>query len=1832
MDDEENNQLNSLDDNLKYQKKNVYNKLLPHSENVEEEAGAVFQKIKSNICKAVIAREIRPGSTFWTTRLMKYVKLYGFKFTKDDHVALIKLLYELVMIPDLDPTRVMKFSGTLSYLLKKRDLLTPDDLQLEWRPLYNLVERITEKSKSELGMYKYFSNLESTIDNLIHCCRFYFPVQATQEILDEIRPFFGPYQTEILSVAQYLESFLPLYCKPEEAHLGYKLWFEEIMSLWEVYQNANIWENSVMILIANLAECNVGYIDWDKYIPIMYVRFLRTLQLPVTYKQRKSGKQHKMDTAAIAQWIVCTLGPSEIAFYNLEKFMQTLESYFHSANNGRWSPKLRELLRRLAHSFVRRVHFERYAKPSWQLNTPQSHRLTDAHIERFVLLMRPCTEHAIFSTVLNSMDVRLALNDLASLRADLIVPGVLTRVYAAMDSLTEPHRLTSAVMSLVVVSRYMVLGAELNYPDGPTHVIPLLMALLPGIDPNDSRKSFVAFNLIGNLASMAPMVDSSAAANYYDDLTEEEHAVCEASAAYEDFVLQFVDRMCTFVVARSVEFVRHEQADDDMDAKSPAEKIAEGAVTIVVTTVLGQCSPRIFTAALRKVFNFATDRVLEAKVSGKLLALFCRAFSFVNPVNTLHMFVPHLCNTIKQLLADIDDKNDDNLNEELLYNLVLLAEGVDGRNHLIPYMDELISILDTLLHMKSLPGIKLGNKMLSLIMQSLSTIRPTEYCSLNQPISDDVRDCLTIREWGKAGDLENLKVSWFVPGKEEVGWVQQLVNRYLVPELEILTKYINGGTTSTREDLRRSFRIIISTLSASTVFPAWEEPQLKLIESSVDIEPIDLTTGIEHWVKLPDGRNVRKAIATTIHLVQKKILENDESDTKNLLLIVNIMELLLMNKQRCKYDARFRQFAQVKSMLQDYLRGPKKHLRHLLIDRAFLQLDLRLSLCNNAFTETHKMLLLDLFDLAVCRYSVIRVAAQTRIHKVIASTAFVYKILMPNIHEILKLDTTEHHDRFKGCLYVLLGPKSQSLIVRHEWESVKELWPLLIRSCPSEKPSIVNLMATAREQIHQSFPTISIDLEIPESCLNAAQFLANSKPKIHIDNIDVLTKNGSNVLKLTSERNRLNYNELITTVLQAAESGLLHWRYHEMAVSIMRDLPHADIHYSPEVVQFFFKALLHESIIIRKIAIRVCLMILIQNKLKYKKVTVDVSTLSGYSKEESANPALGIRADNKWLLYNSSKVPKTSGDWNKTRFVHSHVTGYYNWPKEFKLFDYESEQPCASNRLDNLTGNEQKIYDFFQSSENVALLVKYFKMEEKKGKDKFNRYRFAFFKNVFKIFGDIFLPVILPHLEILVNETEEESHRCAAEMIGGLIKGTKHWQFDKVEAMWTEVIPLIRTAFNNISEETVLDWTTGLAAGIEARDPNRCHWLLEFLIDEPLNEQSSFIASARLQILQMAIGQQHWRNQELVIRTMQYLKQHLSHPFQNVRDRISSCLTTLLTQNDRLSVDDKVLPVEGQTNVTQTSEFFKYVMGDLNLFYEACLKDGATALVSSSADKNKDIPHTINGLTIEMKQSDRLIRLYKVVAKYITSSTVHSSQASPADHYRLLPLATVLQTNEVDEELQSVSINLLAVLGYNPVLDRYIPKILDIVDEASQCRLWSSRAALAEFLPVLVFHNMATIQTRVEWVDRIIEIMLRLLNDPQPEVRTQAATLLSGLLHCRFIQEPLKLLELFKKKASIKKSAKRVDAVWLAQRHAAVLGCCAFIKAYPYDVPDFLPDIFNNLGKHLNDPQPIPATIRKTLGDFKRTHHDNWEVHKLKFTEEELTVLTDLTVPPSYYV
>lgn len=101
---------------------------------------------------------------------------------------------------------------------------------------------------------------------------------------------------------------------------------------------------------------------------------------------------------------------------------------------------------------MQRVHSERHKKASWETPVATSAKLRDEDITRFVNILKPCVEQAIYS-LQGAGEVQQTVQYLASLRPEIIVPITLDKMYLSMDSLTEPHKLTTTMMCVLFVAR-----------------------------------------------------------------------------------------------------------------------------------------------------------------------------------------------------------------------------------------------------------------------------------------------------------------------------------------------------------------------------------------------------------------------------------------------------------------------------------------------------------------------------------------------------------------------------------------------------------------------------------------------------------------------------------------------------------------------------------------------------------------------------------------------------------------------------------------------------------------------------------------------------------------------------------------------------------------------------------------------------------------------------------------------------------------------------------------------------------------------------------------------------------------------------------------------------------------------------------------------------------------------------------------------------------------------------------------------------------------------------------------------------------------------------------
>uniref|UniRef100_A0A672JH14 Proteasome activator subunit 4b n=1 Tax=Salarias fasciatus TaxID=181472 RepID=A0A672JH14_SALFA len=1751
------------------QKEIVYNGLLPYSERLDREATELLAEIKGNLCRAVLLRELWPGVAFWSRKLFSFLKLYGRRFSKEDHVLFIKLLYELVTLPSLEPHMMQGYARLLIQLLKKKELLSRDDLQLPWRPLYDLYERVAYSKTEHLGLIWFPNSVDHILKALIKSCRLYFPASSTKEMLAEWRPLLCVFDVAMQKAISNMELFLPTIMPPEEHITIFNSWSDKLRCL----------ENALCIhcdclpyrvsqhlvnLFARLANDNIGYVDWTPYIPTIFTRILRSLNLPVGVSQMVSPRYltNSYDIGHLVLWITALLGgPGNPGQKELTCLFNSIASFYHPSNHGRWQSKLMRLLQRLPASVVRRVHRERHAAPSWIALVPEGQKLTDADLQEFTRSLTGAALLAMFSKT-GCTDAAYALQNLALLTPELAIPPVLEKTYAAMQTLTEPHTLTATLSCMIGMARSLV-SPNNHYPEGRAHVLPLLMGALPGVDPNDFSKCMASNGRVDYVLQTARLITLMSALQIEKDL-------CFASAEFEDFVLQFLDRCFALIDSSTLEQTRDEM---ETDTQTHLESLVELGLSSTVSTILTQCSIQIYKVALHKVFSFATSNIFETCVSGRMVADMCRAAAKCHPAESLRLFVPHCCSCV------------------FIYTVCVCAfflfffqvTRVDGEQ-LLKYRGDLERILCVCVRLRCKRAYTLACSLLEHTLRSLSLIYPTEYRSTSGGFDTD----LPIRDWGRAGCVAALGVCWHVPGQEEEDFIFQLLSLLLQPELRRIKGHVSGDQPMSREELLQSLAIVQHCLlGAGSLIAVYRNAHFHAV---IAVRGLPVCS-------LP---------------ISDHILEHSEDDTKSLFVIIKIISDLMFFRGTHKkdFDSRWKSFTLVKKSMENRLLGKKQHIRALLIDRVLLQHEMRkLVVEGSEYKVVHQELLCDLLLLSTSTYSQVRSKAQNVLMTAMGTYSFSYRDLIPRILQFISPQhTAGTEQQFKGALYCLLGAHSGvCLASAWDWDCVGEVWPALVRcglspSMTLEKPSIGHLLDEVTDRIHRQHDTIGIYFIV--RCVEIANEIAKSEnpsPCLEMPSVDEL-KEGVQRQRIRNVVAARKYEKLVNDLLDCLEDRDLPWKFEHMAADLLSLQLREDHPLPPDAVLYFTQGLVHDSISIRK----VCLLIT-------DSLFNAFPLCSAGGIEDPVGLCVGDHEGNCWLQYDSNNLPLTEEQWDSQHFVEKTHWGYYSWPREMMIYA-ASEKPKDDLTYEEMSESEKIIFEYFSDPEFIDQLMEFLSLEDRKGKDSFNPRRFCLFKGLFRNYGDVFLPLLWPHLEQLAGDPHESSQRCVCEITAGLIRGSKLWSFGKVDQLWQLLCPLIRTALTNITVETYTDWGTCIATACEGRDPRKLHWLFELLMESPLSgEGGSFRDASLLYVLQGGLAQQQWRVSELLHRLLAYLEPKLTQVYKNVRERIGSVLTYIF-------MIDVALPHTRPTSSPHVAEFVTRVLERLK------------PLTSELEIHN----HVHEENTQETDERTQAVKLLKTVLKWLMASAGRTFTTPVQQQLQLLPLLFKIAPVEIDEsydEMKQDARTCLSLMSQGLLYPEHIPLVLAALEEMAASRSWHARFSVLTYLQIMVFYNLFTLLSVPAEVLRIRTLVMQLLLDEQLEVRDMACTTLSGLLQCQFfpldssLQTQLQTLS----QTCLPKARGELASTDLVRRHAGVLGLGACILSSPYDVPDWMPQILMDLSDHLNDPQPIEMTVKKTLSEFRRTHHDNWQEHRQSFTDDQLLVLTDLLVSPCYY-
>ena len=232
--------------------------------------------------------------------------------------------------------------------------------------------------------------------------------------------------------------------------------------------------------------------------------------------------------------------------YSDEKFLSSIEYRRFSTGFGHFSGEIISSIRRSSSSVRVLVGFDlrkdvfvrsRERKPDrvWYFNPPKAYQITESDITDFVNCVKECAFISVFNKA-HFQEAAKACQCLSQLRPELIVPPLvelfvffqlrqlvmiycIPRLFSSVDSMTEPHRFTSIITCLAGMTRQIVQQTP-RFSQGQTYVLPLLMAVLPGIDSNDFKKTAVTFQFLNAILMLITCVDCSSAVNTRNDLTE----------------------------------------------------------------------------------------------------------------------------------------------------------------------------------------------------------------------------------------------------------------------------------------------------------------------------------------------------------------------------------------------------------------------------------------------------------------------------------------------------------------------------------------------------------------------------------------------------------------------------------------------------------------------------------------------------------------------------------------------------------------------------------------------------------------------------------------------------------------------------------------------------------------------------------------------------------------------------------------------------------------------------------------------------------------------------------------------------------------------------------------------------------------------------------------------------------------------------------------------------------------------------------------------------------------------------------------------------------------
>ena len=1711
-------------------------------------------------------------------------------------------------------------------------------------------------------------------------------------MLEEFLPYFSVNELpNAFIVIGALNGLLPSNPAPESALESQpNHFFPTLFHLWSILNRSKSVDIFLIDLFSRFARDHMhcSYVPFSEFgifnkeqSNLIFTAILRLTQIPVgqanspyTSLDYLSGagiyveKDKKKYPVAymISRLVVSSLSPlclesNDSVMSSLEGLVESIDTFFHPSNQGSWTTMLGQITLFLTDAFVSRWNKEQ----SGELDIPQERKINAALKQRFVLSLKEVTFMGLFSKSSRvSHCYYNALQGLAYLEPDLILPGALQRFYPSLQGLVEVHRTTSSLNGLQMVANIMS-----KLKGYRCHVTTLLALALPGIDANDLNKTQYTLNFIQSVAYSIPMVpltkedshihDTSLAMqwvqgemdrmeregqdvkiNYAEELSDEDEGdiLRSSTAGFGEFILTLLGKVFTLL---------ENLPDANQVRGGTPEDSVINALPAALSPIFATLSPELFDMTLEKLATFVSTHVVHQ--ARDAMAWILNALCKVNPEKTLKVFVPMLVVNIRNEIDENNAASDrtsgtDYLPRDraLVWHISMLAMTVVhvGRE-VLKYKEELLGIAEYMQEKcRGLPTILVSNYIHHLLL-NLTHTYPIDH-ALYEP--DVLERGLDIGDWGRTTAPANLTIRWHQPSSQEIDFAVELFAAQIKSATEQLELLMSDNPPVSRTGknkewsdevsrLMQQIRLVISGMSTmfDPKYAAGEKAEGMIVDSDTytlveDEDPLAEVAEDEelrpqyhyqagYLLQQNDHayRRIHDLREQLGHLLSKThAFLNDKQEDD-----VNCFTALCSAYRTWITDVGIERSAHpLERHLRLYkadiaafkIKGLRKvYPRPLLIKRAEAYHMLRLK--HNAATrnksDLDRRLLLDLAHSCLSVYADVRRVAQnaqeSSLKVLIGSKPLVIPVIMQGLRKAVNdID----HDRIKGGMYTLYFTPLLRTVMR-DWRFAPEAMRLYIETAAIDKPSIQTLGSSAL------YSMIDFGKPFERTIVTDDTLCEIIKP---LGDVSDIIENRHKFILQRRRQVESTKAQLGLELTKLAKGA--HWKIATRCAIFATNLCLRFDNISPvEFLDLVAHGTNDPHPNLRGYYL---------NAFTSIFTTIDMRSVYGHDyrnylleNEIGDRNRIQVNVENGDAEFTQNFLDAFKHPEGAEYMVDSDHPGWLVWGKKFSAF---RAQPLPFDAYDEVENAVRERIGGILTKDWISQCFDYLKQEPRDASsDRFRMSHVYLLMHIFDLMHYGKTAVTLKDVKELTEKlyddgSDKHQHRATSEILGALLTGSSDDPPDIRNRVWEFAAPmLLRILDNDLTPENLQYWLTCLHLILDSKDPRRSHEIVDklksFRLD--MTSNAAFKESSKIQLLEFIIadGGWHFRQEQPILKDF---LAHIDHPYKAVRESIGRVLSIIYKTRYHESFDNVQNLLAA--NKDASSVGIRPYRPD----------EAFTATINEVFDRLEKWRHE---RTPGQQTPSQYTSGSKTVLMWLdcTLSSHECAQLIPFFAAPFMEQLLHMMDVKEDPELMKMAYHVyrhLPNVPFQGVEDvEFIKGLIRIGKTAAS---WHQRLRALVNMQVIYFRRIFL--TEEAQRDLLFTAVSDMLCDSQLEVRSCASTTLAGMIRCSpsRVRNPMivQLKQRFEEELQRNPMPKRgrhpagtetpVDVhKQITRRHAAVLGLGSLIEAFPYATPppEWMPEVLAVLARRAaGDAGVVGKATKSILSEFKKTRQDSWNV------------------------